>query len=592
MSIQPSEDSMMRAVKYLAVIGCMLWLANRAPAQDDAAALAGQLDSPDVKVRVDACQALAKLGIKAQVAVPPLIKALQADDAELQRAAALALAELGEGAVAAVPALAENLKAEDPQVRSYSAHALGEIGPAARGATEALIAALADKDETVRREVRDALREIKPGKEVAVPLFAKMLTNASPADAAAAVQTLAEAGEAAVPALIAALDNKEAAYWACLALAEIGPKAAPAVEKLGSQLDSDEAETRMQALAALAAIGPASKPLVGKISALLSKDDMSGVRYAAAYALGMIGDRAAAAQPLAQAMDDKDEFLRVTAAWAYVRLVEDEKSPAIQKAVKIVVDGAASQDHRVRDVAMRAFGDPDLPVEQLRPAFRKVLQGIRDPEQLMEIVDALASLGPKVVPGCIRSLEEKAPLRFYAVQMLIKIGPDAAPAVPALTASLADPQPELRRETLFALGAIGPAAAPAADKIAARLSDDDQEVRHAACYALGKIGPTAQVALPNLRGAMDSDDEFMQLAAVWAALKISPQDEELQKSAVPHLIKGLKDVRIHVRLEAAGLLGELGHVAQSAIPALQEVQQDENDDVRAAATKSLELLQK
>ena len=241
---------------------------------------------------------------------------------------------------------------------------------------------------------------------------------------------------------------------------------------------------------------------------------------------------------------------------------------------------------------MRAFGDPDLPGEQLRPAFRTVLQGIRDPEKLAEIVDALASLGPKVVPMCVRSLEEKGPLRLYALQLLIKIGPDAAPAVPALTASLADPQSEVRRETLFALGAIGPAAAPATDKIAAQLTDDEQEVRHAACYALGKIGPGAQAALPDLRKAFDADDEFMQMAAVWASLKISPKDEELQKLAVPHLIKGLKDVRVHVRLECAGLLGELGKAAAPAIAALQEAQQDENTDVRAAATKSLELLQK
>ena len=139
-----------------------------------------------------------------------------------------------------------------------------------------------------------------------------------------------------MPALTAALDDKDAAYWACLALAEIGPKAAPAVPKLGAQLDSSEPEVRMEALEALAAIGPASKPLAGKISTLLSKDDTAGVRYAAAYALGMIGERAAAVQPLTQAMDDQDEFLRVTAAWAYVRLVEKEKSPAIQKAVKVL----------------------------------------------------------------------------------------------------------------------------------------------------------------------------------------------------------------------------------------------------------------
>ena len=337
-------------------------------------------------------------------------------------------------------------------MRAYTAHALGEIGPPARGAAEALIAALADEDATVRRLARDSLYDIKPGKDVALPLFVKMLNNASHADAAAAVRTLAEAGEEAVPILIEALNDKEASYWACLALSEIGPPAAAAVPKLGTVLESDEPETRMEALEALAAIGAASQPLAGKIAERLSKDDAQSVRYAAAYALGSIGDKKTALPALTQALDDKDEFLRVAAAWAIVRLMENEQSAGLEKAVKIIVDGMASDDPRVRQVAARAMGDPDLPIEVLAPAFRKVLQGVKDPEKLMEIVDGLASLGAKVVPSCIRSLEEKAPLRYYAMQLLIRVSPDAAPAVPALSMTLADPDPIMRREVALRLG--------------------------------------------------------------------------------------------------------------------------------------------
>ncbi|MHB8970875.1 MAG: HEAT repeat domain-containing protein [Pirellulaceae bacterium] len=579
-------------MRYLTFLACLLLLAVCAQAQEDVAKLAGQLESPDAPVHIAACQELAKLGVKAHAAIPQLIKALKADDAELQRNAALALAQMGEAAAPAVTALAENLTAKDSKVRAYSAHALGEIGPAARAATEALIAAFTDADPTVRRVARHALHAVDPPKEVALPLFVKMLTTASPADAAAAVATLAEAGESAVPNLMLALDDKDAAYWACLALSEIGPKAAPAVPKLGALLDSEEPEVRLQALVALAAIGAASRPLADKIAVRLNEDAEPGVRYAAAYALGTTGDKAIAMPALTKAMEHQDEFLRAAAAWAWIRLVDNEKTPLLDKAVKIVVDAMISNDARVRDLATRALADPDVPIEQLRPAFRKVLQGIRDPAKLMEVVDALASLGPRVVPLCVKSLEEKGPLRYYALQLLIKVSPDAAPAIPALAMTLADPQPDLRRESLFALGAIGAAAAKVTDKIVERLADEEAEVRHAACYALGKIGPEARAALPKLRAAMDSDDEFLRLAAVWASLKISPQDGELQQKAVPYLIKGLQDPREHVRVEAAYTLGELGAVAKSAIPALQEAQQDDSEDVRTAAAKSLELLEK
>ncbi len=282
---------MMRALKYLTMTACLLVLVAPAPAQQDVTQLASQLDSPDAKVRLDACLALTKLGAKARVAVPQLTKALKTEDVEVQRQAATALGAIGEGAAAAVPALVETLRSQDPKVRAYTAHALGEIGPAVRGAAAALIAALADEDATVRRLARDSLYDIKPGKDVALPLFVKMLNNSSQADAAAAVETLAEAGAQAVPILIEALNDKEASYWACLALSEIGPPAAAAVPKLGTMLESDEPETRMEALEALAAIGAASQPLVGKIAERLSKDDAQSVRYAAAHALGTIGDK-------------------------------------------------------------------------------------------------------------------------------------------------------------------------------------------------------------------------------------------------------------------------------------------------------------
>lgn len=581
----------MRTLKCCAFLACLVGLAAVSRAQD-VATLAGQVEAGEIPARIAACRQLAALGVKAQAAVPQLTAALKSDDADLQRNAALALAEIGSQAAAAVPVLIEALGDSDGVVRAAAAHALGEIGPSAREATEKLIGTIGDADPAVRREVRSALRAIAPPREVALPLWVKMLETASPTDAAAAVASLAEAGEAAVPALVEALNHQDAAYWACLALSEIGAAAAPAVPKLTELLDSEEMEVRLQATMALAHIGPAAKPAEAKLIEHLHNDQLAGVRYASAYALGTIGDKAVALPELGKEFDNEDPFLRVAAAWAYVRLIDKDKAPLLARAAQIIVDAMASDDHRVRDLAVRALGDPDIPRESLAPALRRVLQGVRDPQKLMEIVDALATLGPRAVPLCARSLEEKGPLRFYALQLLIKVGPEAAPAVPAIVATLADPQPDLRRESLFALGAIGAAAAPATDKIVAKLTDEDTEVRHAACYALGKIGPDAKAALPALQKAMTSEDAFLQMASVWAALKIAPTDHALRVKAVPYLIKAVSDERVHVRLEAVNMLGELGADAKTALSALQGALEDESEDVQAAAAVALEAISK
>ncbi len=485
----------------------------------------------------------------------------------------------------------EALKSDDAKLRAYVAHALGEMGPAAVDAAAPLIDLITDKDAAVRREARDSVREVHAPRELVLSHMSKILKAATPADAAAAVMTLAELGEAAVPGLCEALKDDDACYWAAMAVAEIGEKASAAVPGLGKLLTHKDPEVRMQALVALAEIGPAAKPLAGQISSILDNDKETSVRYAATYALGMIGDAAAARESVSKALDSEDPFLKVASAWALLRLSEG-RTPLLRKAVKNVLDGLESDNADVRVAAARALADPAVPQELILPAFRVAMQGLQatNPEKIMPIVEALASLGKKIVPACIRSLEEKRPLRFYALLVLIRIGPDAADAVPALMATLDDTEPPLRRESLFALGAVGAQAAKATDKIVSKLTDEDADVRSAACYALGKIGPGAQAALPALAKLMDSEDEFLQIASVWASLKISPADAQLQVKAVPRLIKALTDVRDHVRVEAAYTLGELGAVAQSATAALQKAQEDSNPAVREAASHALQQL--
>lgn len=581
----------MQTLKCLTAIACGVFFATAVVAQENVSELARQLESSDVQARIDACQELARLGPKAEAAVSQLVAAVESSHPQLQRNAALALAELGTAAAPAVTALAANLSNTDADVRAYSAYALGSIGPAARGATRALIKAMNDQDPVVRRVVRNALYQIKPEPAVAIPLFANLLASDEPAEVASAVEVLVEAGVAAVPVLIHALQDEQAAYGACLALAEIGAPAAPAVKALTKSLDSETPEVRMEALAALAAIGQSSESLAAKICSMLDEDAAEAVRYEAAYALGVLGDQTVALPTLSKALDSEDEFLRVTAAWAYLRLTDNAQSPGLDQAVKTVIDGLSSASLPVRAMAIRACADPDVPIGRLDDMLPRALAGCDDPEQKAAILDALATLGPKVIPLCLASLNGPGPQRLIALELLTKLGPEAAPAIAAICAVLDDTDPQLRQESLYTLGAIGPGAAAVVEKVIARLTDENGDVRAAACYALGKIGPAAATALPQLRTLMDSNDEFLRLAAVWASLKIVPDDQELKRKAVPYLIRGLTDEREHVRIESAYLLGELGDVAHSAIEALRQALQDASEDVRTAAATALEMLE-
>src|SRR5262249_7075590 len=63
---------------------------------------------------------------------------------------------------AAADVLASGLKAESVLVRRHAARALGELGKSGAAAVPALVAALKDKDDGVRFLAPDSLRQIDP----------------------------------------------------------------------------------------------------------------------------------------------------------------------------------------------------------------------------------------------------------------------------------------------------------------------------------------------------------------------------------------------------------------------------------------------
>lgn len=107
----------------------------------------------------------------------------------------------------------------------------------------------------------------------------------------------------------------------------------------------------------------------------------------------------------------------------------------------------------------------------------------------------------------------------------MNLGPDPAPAVPALTAALdVTPGPDANEQereavlrpfnmSVIALGNVGPLASSAVPKLIQCLSlPDDRagnettaEVREKAAEALGKTGPRAAAALSELRRVAASD---------------------------------------------------------------------------------------
>ncbi len=178
------------------------------------------------------------------------LAALKSGDEKSRVAAIDSLGQLGPEAASATEALAAQLTDESPTVRAHAAHALMQIGPAAVGAAPALAKAISDPDFHVRRISIAALETIHPDPAVVVEALGKALEDADPSVRVAALGTLTEYSDAAVPVLGRALENKDTRYWAALALGELGPSAKDAVPSLTKALADERSEVRREVLIA------------------------------------------------------------------------------------------------------------------------------------------------------------------------------------------------------------------------------------------------------------------------------------------------------------------------------------------------------
>jgi HEAT repeat protein len=495
-----------------------------------------------------------------------------------------AIHELGAHGAEAVPALTKLLSSDAPTVRAYAAKALAMIGPAAKGAAQGLVDLLADKDPAVRRQAIAAIGAIRPGPKVTVPLFAKLMQDSDPGVKLRVMQTVADAGGAAVPGLIEALHNDATAYWACVIIRDIGPDAIGTAPALVEKLKDKNPEIRREAILALASLN--ATDATAAIVPLL-KDEPS--RTAATYALAMLGSMPPEAETIVRAnVKSDDATLSAVSMWALARIHPDDMK--LKQAVfSHLIALLKSKDPFARLAAARGLAALPASPEIAGPIFEKALADA-DETTTHYMLDALAAMGAPAVPKLIGALKY-APLRGQVASILGRIGPPAAPATDALAKLLSDPDPNVSIEAGHALAAIGPDAKAAVPALIAVLNQTAGQAeggpRHAAVFALGKIGPAAKPADAALLAILRKSNDSLSLLSAWSLLKIHGVTAKSANVVLPALTAGLASPLPQARQGAAETIGQLGPFAKSAAAQLEQVTKDADPRVRDAAVKAL-----
>lgn len=445
--------------------------------------------------------------------------------------------------------------------------------------------------------------------------LAKLLTSDTPAQRVKAADDLADLGpkaKPAVPALIKALSDEDAQVrgHAAHALGQIGDKHAAVVDGLFALARDPEAIVRRAAIRALKALRLPHEVVIPKMAKALSSASPADAAaivgtlaeggkesvpfltecladkhacYWACLALGEIGADAKPAVPQLAKLESREEpEVRLQALVALGQIGPAAK-PAVPQVVKALERDKAEG---VRYAAAFALGQIGAGDKQSRAALAAAMKG---DDAFLQVVSAWAlarvakddkKLQEQVTQLILKALSsDKVDVRRVAARALAEINPPPELVAPVLLEAIQDEDQSVIGNAADALASLGTQIVP-------RLANHglkNKDLRLYAVRVLAKIGPDAKEAAPALAAALvDAEGDFRREAQFVLGM-FGPA----AAPAVPELVKSLASDDDQIRNSAIYALGKIGPAAKAASPELRKLHDGDDDFARFAATWAL-----
>jgi HEAT repeat protein len=200
------------------------------------------------------------------------------------------------------------------------------------------------------------------------------------------------------------------------------------------------------------------------------------------------------------------------------------------------------------------------------------------------ILRAIGDPQGKTMPVWVECLDRGGPLqRVVAASALKDLGTKARAAAPALVRALRHEFSMVRMYAAAALGSLGEADEEVVQALAEAVDseiDDCGLVQANAVDALVELGH-ADVAVGVLVSGLGEEKRRFDALDRLGALG------ELAASAVPEIVRLLRDEDSIMQASAAAALGNMGPAAKAAVPALKEALRDADPYVAEAAASAL-----
>lgn len=540
-------------------------------------------------------EALGRIGPAAAPAVPKLLEMLTAAYGEMRDAIMAALGQIG--AAEAAPVLQRAAKDKTPAVRVTALQTLARLGPAARAARTDIITTLEDPESTVRLAALQTLTALDTPIDDISERLQDLLQDRNASVRRAAARLLAKdktAGKSVATKFKKNLDSPYAVVRqdAAEILWYVTGQSDQSVVALKEGLHDDDRAVRqhtLELLAQMAARDQNAIPLL--VQALKNPDEPLG--RPAANALLKLGIKAV--PPLSEALKDKNVAVRNGALQVLARL-----GPKAEAAVQGLLDGLQDEEGEVRWAAIRAIAHVGRGGATLAPVLAPMLTDSDDTVRNWAAL-ALGRLGADAVPHLLPFVDDSRPsaraaagqalaymgapamaalsavggrlqdeddVKEWMRRALTEMGRDVRPKVEGLLRLLGSPLDSYRDWAALMLGSRGSEVLPL---LMERLADGDEYAQRGACEAMTLLGPDAGPAVPLLVNTMAEATGVLLPEALARALGAAAS------GAVLSLIAALGHKSPKVRIGVLDALARIGPAAESAVPALIERLQVEDN---------------
>ena len=168
-------------------------------------------------------------------------------------------------------------------------------------------------------------------------------------------------------------------------------------------------------------------------------------------------------------------------------------------------------------------------------------------------------------------------------------GEQAEEAVPALTEALQDLDPMVRMSAASSVSSVGPNRDDVKEALVKALEDKDTTVRCRVVSSLGRANFDSDVVNQALVNALKDLDPSVRLEAATTLAELRVEVE----SAIPVLIQFLTEERHRGILSSTAFaLEQIGPLAKTAIPALNQALEHPDKFVQSSVKRALESIQK